>query len=152
MDDAQSPFKLVKMTITYLALIFITLLTINIILKNRRSKKYLAYNICLAQFTYENESTENRARIENKAKEIIANGSSIQHMKNTIKQNNPLVIYGFYALAGDELGVPPLLYGFDRWYPVRNPFLAEHGLSRHIEKAVDKIENKSKVQWEHWIN
>ncbi|WP_181852167.1 hypothetical protein, partial [Klebsiella pneumoniae] len=113
---------------------------------------YLAYNICLAQFTYENESTENRARIENKAKEIIANGSSIQHMKNTIKQNNPLVIYGFYALAMDELGVPPLLYGFDRWYPVRNPFLAEHGLSRHIEKAVDKIENKSKVQWEHWIN
>ncbi|MFH2045989.1 MAG: hypothetical protein ABIK92_12675 [Pseudomonadota bacterium] len=52
--------------------------------------------------------------------------------------------YSFYALGMAELGIPPALPG-EKWYYVKNPFLALRRAKSHMQTIKYQIENKHKV-------
>ncbi|EOD3547496.1 hypothetical protein ACRDE1_004278 [Cronobacter sakazakii] len=133
-------------------LVLILGIILNIAFNLRKRKMAAAYNIQLAKFTYENEDLKTRSLIQERAKDIVSKGTSEQHMERIFNGNNQLVIFGFYALAMNELGITPALKGFDEWLTVRNPFIADTNFEKYLVKAKNKIESKTGVNYDHWLH
>ncbi|AGP47093.1 hypothetical protein SOD10_50080 [Serratia plymuthica] len=132
--------------------IFVLGVIANMIINKKKIKLNSAYNIHFAKFTFENESGETRRKIDELAKNILKGRTSEQHMVATFKENNPRIVFGFYALAMSELGIEPALPHFPNWFEVRNPFIASLDIRKELIKAKKDIERKTHVNYDHWID
>ena len=120
---------------------------------SKKKKMNLAYNVLLAQFTFYNEDMPTQNLVYEKARSILAERTSKKFADVTFDESpNLLVVFGFYALAMRELGIAPLLPGYDVWFEVNNPFLAESGISRELKLATAEIEKRTNVCYDHWIS
>lgn len=121
-------------------------------LSSKRKKMNLAFNVLLAQFTFYNEDIPTQNLIYEKARSILAERTSQKFADATFDEDpNVYVVFGFYALAMAELGIAPALNGYDAWFEVNNPFLAETGISLELKLATAIIEKKTNVCYDHWI-
>ncbi len=132
--------------------IFLIGVVANVIINKKKRNLNAAYNIQLAKFTYENESSEIRRKVDELARNILKDRTSEQHMIATFNNNDPRIILGFYALAMTELGIEPALPHFFNWFEVRNPFIASLDISKELSKAKKDIERKTHVNYDHWID
>ncbi|WP_027711116.1 hypothetical protein [Dickeya chrysanthemi] len=136
------------MSILYISLISIVpIFIIMKIIDFRKTRKNVAYNILLSQITYNNESIESKKIIDGVAREILKSRTTENMMTSTFNEDNPLVIYGFYALAMQELNIAPSSENFKNWFPVRNPFIGETNIQKYLRKAKIKIEKKDKKKY-----
>ena len=133
-------------------LVLVALLFLRMKWSAKRRRMNLAFNVLLAQFTFYNEDMPTQNLIYEKARSILAERTSQQHADRTFDDDPNLhVVFGFYALAMAELGIIPALPGYDSWFSVNNPFLAETGIGSELKLATAMIEEKTGVCYDHWI-
>ncbi|MGC3648938.1 hypothetical protein ACPTGO_00405 [Pseudomonas aeruginosa] len=137
-----------------IAVIIFAAVFLYLLIRRAKKRKLLnaAYNILLAQFTFYNEDIETQNKVYERAREILKRSTNDNFAENVFdKEQNPLVIFGFYALAMKELNVEPALYGFNEWFEVNNPFIVEVGIKEELSKATKVIEAKTNVCYDHWV-
>ena len=79
-----------------------------------------AFNVLLGKYTYLTLSPETKSRVEARAKQILFMASDA----HLFEFNGEIDMYGWYALAMNELGIPPAVQEYPSWNIVRNPITA----------------------------
>ena len=107
----------------------------------RKSNNYAAVlNAYFAKYTYDRLTKDQQQKVQEQTEELRRRGGGGMPLSNMAD----MLKYSFYALGMAELGIPPALPG-EKWYYVKNPFLALQRAKSQMQTIKYQIENKHKV-------
>jgi hypothetical protein len=109
-------------------------------IKRHGDRLFAAQNALLAKYTFINLDQDSKDKVVNQTANILERGA-ITPSFDKIKDMSERQLFSFYALAMDELGIPPSISKEKWWSNIRNPFVSLINADKEI-RTISKLYKK----------